>query len=159
MKFNRDIVYEVFQTGGKSENMELRQPYRRNTYSAAVAAHDHYQESYKGTEDPFSGTLFVRNLIRSAWEEVILRERAEINDLLVIDREEYEQRQTSAFSVGAESSDGSSEWTKASRSYQFLMSTRQFIQEYQTMVDSIMWKFRCKGIHDLFTDEGAADRR
>ncbi|XXG99319.1 hypothetical protein Hte_005656 [Hypoxylon texense] len=139
ISFIRHLFLEVMVTGDRSDTLP---PYRRSAFDAAVEAYS--SNTVPDTKDPFTGTLFVRNIIRSSWEDLIVRRAEEVHDMLVDDQTEYQRRRNMTFDERKSRSNPSSRGIDPSHAYQILLLKRQTIQEEKDIVDSIMWKFRCK---------------
>lgn len=114
------------------------QPAQRDMFKSVVQAHSAKGIRILHTEDPFSGTMFIRNLIRSAWEESITREAVNIRDHIGADNQEYETRMRSIANL-----DGSDDGMQTNREYFKLMVQRQRIQEEKDSIVSVMRRFRC----------------
>ncbi|OTB02793.1 hypothetical protein M426DRAFT_191755 [Hypoxylon sp. CI-4A] len=148
ISFHRDFLHEVINTGIGSITCQSSQ---RSTFDAAVSAYSSGQSNKLTlTDDPFMGTTFVRNIIRSAWEDFVIRREREMHDLIFEDQMEHDTSD-----VGKEQSSLSPRDINILDSYQDLMEKRQTIQEHKNTVNSIMWKFRCKAPRDN-SDEGRA---
>ncbi|KAI1660014.1 hypothetical protein F4813DRAFT_386886 [Daldinia decipiens] len=137
ISFNRDFLYEVMNTGIRSDT---RQSSQRSTFDAAVAAYGSDQlDKLPHTKDPFTGTMFVRNIIRSAWEDFVIRRAREVHDLIIEDQMEHDTSNSGKYQARISSWD-----TSTIDSYQALMIIRQVIHDEKNAVNSIMWKFRCR---------------
>ncbi|ETS82514.1 hypothetical protein PFICI_04390 [Pestalotiopsis fici W106-1] len=141
--YPRDILHEVM-ISGNDVNRRIIQPCHRNMFEAAVQAHR--QHPILHTQDPFTGSMYVRNLIRSAWEDKIMREATSFADVLGEDRDKYRVHQAVADTGKT-----------AGTAYFDLMVKRQSIQQAKERILSIMWKFRLYDVddtskaNDLFT--------
>lgn len=141
--YMRDILHEVMISGDVVNRMMI-QPCQRSMFDAAVTAHR--QHPILHTQDPFTGSTYVRNLVRSAWEEKIMRDASSFGDILGHDRDLYREHQNVADTGKT-----------AGTAYFDLMVRRQSIQEAKERILSIMWKFRLNDVddtskaNDLFT--------
>ncbi|ETS88077.1 hypothetical protein PFICI_01905 [Pestalotiopsis fici W106-1] len=132
---NRSILYEIM-IAGDNKFETITQPVHRNILEAAVTGYEQFPPPHN--EDPFTGTMVIRNLIRSAWEEKVIYDAQEFRKELKDDRQNYQKRHDDIFETGR----------AARESYSSMMTRRQQIQETRRKLVSIMWKFRC-----MYADE------
>ncbi|KAI1463157.1 uncharacterized protein F4812DRAFT_469456 [Daldinia caldariorum] len=86
IKFTREFVQEVLNTGIRSDGPQSS---RRSTFDAAVATYGEELDSLPHTKDPFTGTAYIRNIIRSTWESFVVRRSREVHDLIFDDQMEH----------------------------------------------------------------------
>lgn len=135
---------------GDVASRRIIQPSQRDMFDAAVTAYREHPISH--TQDPFTGSMYIRNLIRSAWEEKIMRNASSFTDALLEDRAQYRAHQDIADTGKA-----------AGDAYFKFLVRRQSIQAAKDDVLSIMWRFRLMEMggpsqaNDLFTMPGQGD--
>ncbi|KAK6206032.1 hypothetical protein LQW54_007971 [Pestalotiopsis sp. IQ-011] len=91
--------------------------------------------------------MFMRNLIRSAWEESITREAVNIRGQLYDDRLDYQARVENIAKL-----EGSDDGIQPNRAYFKLMMQRQSIQEDKDSIVSVMRRIRCWFADDMPQD-------
>lgn len=77
----RDITRE-FRLGSSFD--KIVQSHKQRIYDATVDAYDNHKVNT--TKDPFSSTIFVRNIVRSIWEEFVYRQITDVHDVQKIGR-------------------------------------------------------------------------
>lgn len=128
----RDITREV-----KLEPSfdDIIQPQHRRIFDVTAEAYDMHEITT--TNDPFSSTIFIRNIVRSIWEEFVHRETTTVHDLQFDD----EQNQTRK---GGLKSQRNLHDAPSYEKYHDLMMKRQRIREKKGDLQNIMWSFQCR---------------
>ncbi|KAI1121728.1 hypothetical protein F5Y10DRAFT_288168 [Nemania abortiva] len=127
--------YTVLNTGTRSD---MRQLPLCSIFDTAFAAYD--SNGIPHTNDPFEGTILVRNIIRSKWESFVGSITMDVRETYVADQKEYLPHYTKP----GEPPIMLPRNTDILRSYQELIVLRQWIMEYKDIMNPILWKFRCK---------------
>jgi hypothetical protein len=128
----RDVTRE-FRLGSSFNNM--LQPQKQRIFDTAAEAYDNY--SVTTTNDPFSATIFIRNIVRSIWNEFVTREAINVHDLQFND--EQEQSKKRRLESSRDYHDAPSY-----KKYHDLMVMRQDIREKKRDLQNIMWSFQCR---------------
>ncbi|KAF5233689.1 hypothetical protein FAUST_7940 [Fusarium austroamericanum] len=93
--------------------------------------------TFNTTKDPFSSTIFVRNIVRSIWGEFVYRQTTDVHDVQINDEQnQYKKR-------GSKSSRDYHD-APSYEKYHGLMVKRQKIREKKRDLQNIMWNFQCK---------------
>ncbi|WXC50341.1 hypothetical protein QX201_010000 [Fusarium graminearum] len=128
----RDITRE-FRLGSSFD--KIVQSHKQRIYDATVDAYDNHKVNT--TKDPFSSTIFVRNIVRSIWEEFVYRQITDVHDVQINDEQnQYKKR-------GSKSSRDYHD-APSYEKYHGLMVKRQKIREKKRDLQNIMWNFQCK---------------
>jgi hypothetical protein len=128
----RNVTRE-FRLGSSFNNM--LQPQKQRIFDTAAEAYDNY--SVTTTNDPFSATIFIRNIVRSIWNEFVTREAINVHDLQFND--EQEQSKKRRLESSRDYHDAPSY-----KKYHDLMVMRQDIREKKRDLQNIMWSFQCR---------------
>ncbi|KAI2606547.1 hypothetical protein GGR54DRAFT_633402 [Hypoxylon sp. NC1633] len=130
--WSRDVFHEVINTGIGSD---YPQPYQRSIHDAAVTAYSWSKPQH--TKNPFTGTIFIRNIIRPIWEEYVYRQKGNMHDTLLDDRfKRANAFQPNKSSRDAQdlSQDGSEEeWRSWKMIYEMLARTEAIIADHMEM--------------------------
>ncbi|KAI0514632.1 hypothetical protein F5B22DRAFT_647387 [Xylaria bambusicola] len=113
--------HEILETAAtKSDYM-----YQSSIFGAVVASYS--TSKIPTTNDPFEGSILIRNIIRSCWEEVVASLAAQIAF----------RARTSYFRPAIYKG-------IAAKAYEHSLHSQLLIAEFKDLMSSIMWKFRCK---------------
>jgi hypothetical protein len=95
------------------------------------------QRKFTNDTDLYAATMFVRNIIRSIWEEDVMRESVDVHDIQLYDKET--QRSKSLLL-----SPGTTSRVSNYKHYRQLMFQRQRLREKKAKLRHIMWGFQCR---------------
>ncbi|KAI0115471.1 hypothetical protein GGR51DRAFT_407683 [Nemania sp. FL0031] len=127
--------YQVLDSGTRSDMGQLP---LRSIFEATVAAYN--SAGIPHTNDPFEGTILIRNIIRSMWESFVARVTVDVRETYVADQNEYIPRDADANVPPTVAPQN----TSNIKPYQELIVLRQWIMELKDIMNPILWKFRCK---------------
>lgn len=133
----RDITRE-FRLGSSFNNTIRQQQHR--IFDALAEAYD--KHDIKTSENPFTATILARNIVRSIWEEFVIREATSVHDILFNDEQEQMNH------AGLVSGSRNNHEAPSYEQYRKLMMTRQSIREKKRDLQKIMWSFQCRTKQD-----------
>lgn len=106
----------------------------RSLYDGIVSAH--VAVAIQHDRRPFSGTAFVRNLVRAAWEEMLYRTEWHIHDDLIKDGHEHR-----LYEGNNNSDQNNGETNFNAKKYQTLVKMRMHLQSWRRRLEGTTYAF------------------